>query len=411
MRSGWFARLFFAIVAALAAAGLVGGVACTRWGQPGPVTPTVAPLVSIYVDPSTGSDITGNGSMMKPYKTLTKAVAVLTAAKSLAPSGVTIYLASGDYNVANGEKLPIVITKSVAITGNNYASGPKGGSFVDGLGEDTIFEKLVGLPARSAYTTLEMVPPATVSISDLYVGASKISLPNSRAFYASVDDLASLSGSDSSLGAGVVSSLRNIDGIVVAGGSLTCSSCQIHGNDFGIGAISVPVATASPYAMPPSITLSYSNSDATIAAKIVDVATDGSVNVTASDEHFERGEYAYTDALSPVVAVPVRGAIDFGGGASGSIGGNDFIGARKTEIFVTRRNETVSALDDTWNANQQRANRSGLYTRKITFAAGATGKNVTVRHDAVGSTVLVGPAPVPTPTPSITPSSSPTPTP
>ena len=56
MRSDWFARLFFAVVGAMAAAAVVSGTACTRWGQPGPITPTMAPLSSIYVDPSTGDD-------------------------------------------------------------------------------------------------------------------------------------------------------------------------------------------------------------------------------------------------------------------------------------------------------------------------------------------------------------------
>ena len=102
------------------------------------------------------------------------------------------------------------------------------------------------------------------------------------------------------------------------------------------------------------------------------------MNVTASGETFEQGVYAYADALEPIVPVPVRGAIDFGGGAAASTGGNDFIGARITEILVTRRNETVSALDDTWNPNQQGANRSGQYKRTITFASGATGQE---RHD------------------------------
>ncbi len=420
MQSRWFTRLFFVVVAALAVAGVVSGTACTRWGQPGPVTPTVAPLVSIYVSPSTGSDTSGNGSLTKPYKTLTKAVAVLTSAKSLSPSGVTINLASGDYDVANGEKFPIVIPTNVAITGTNFGFGPKSGAFINGVGEDKIFEALVHAPAHTAYTTLEFAMPASATVSDVYVGATKISLPSSGAGYASLDDLATLSGSDSSFGAGIVSPLRNVSGVLVAGGSFTCASCQIHGNDFGIGALSVTVATASPpssaspsstpspYSAGPSVTLSHSRGDSTIAAKVVDLVTDGSANVTAAGETFEQGVYAYADTIKPIVPVLFPGAIDFGGGAAASTGGNGFIGARSTEILITRRNETVSALDDTWNPNQQGANRSGQYKRTKTFAAPVTGKNVTIRGYAIGSTVEVGPAAVPTPTPSTSPSTSPT---
>ena len=105
-----------------------------------PIVPTIAPLASIYVDANTGSDTTGNGSLTKPYKTLTKAVEVLTSAKSFSPTGVVITLASGDYDAANGEKFPIVIPTNVTITGMNFGSGPKSGSFINGLGEDTIFE-------------------------------------------------------------------------------------------------------------------------------------------------------------------------------------------------------------------------------------------------------------------------------
>ena len=129
-----------------------------------------------------------------PYKTLTKAVAVLIAAKSVSPNGVTINLASGDYDAANGEKFPIVVPRSVSIIGTNYGTGASGGSFIDGVGEDTIFERIVHAAPHSVYTTLEVVPPASVNLGDVYVGASKIKLPNSRALYASVDVIGTLSG-------------------------------------------------------------------------------------------------------------------------------------------------------------------------------------------------------------------------
>ncbi len=407
----WFSRLFLTAVAASALAGIVGGTACTRWGQPGPVTPTLAPLTSIYVSASTGSDTSGNGSLSNPFKTLTKAVAVLDAAKSLSPNGVTIFLGAGDYDAANGEKFPIVVQKSVSVTGTNYGAGVNGGSFVNGFGEDTIFERIVHTARHSVYTTVEVVPPASVTLGSLYVGASQVRLPNSRALYASVDVIGTLSGLTASFGAGIVSRANNLNGMLVASGTLTCDSCQIRGNGFGIGALTVPLPTASPSSGVPSITLTHSGrGDSTIGAKLADILTDGSANVNVSGETFARQGYAYTDSFVPVVPSSIRGGIDFGGGVAGSSGGNDFIGARTTEIFVTRRNETVSALDDTWNPNQQRANRNGRYTRKIPFGSGTTGKNVTIVHSAVGSTVTVGPAPAPTPTPSTTPSGSPNPT-
>ena len=90
----------------------------------------------------------------------------------------------------------------------------------------------------------------------------------------------------SNFGAGTVSKAPRVSGVLVAGGTLNCASCQIQGNDFGIGALSVtvPVSTAYPSASPsaypsstptgepssPSVTLTHSNGDSTIAAKAVD---------------------------------------------------------------------------------------------------------------------------------------------
>jgi hypothetical protein len=248
----------------------------------------------------------------------------------------------------------------------------------------------------------------------VYIGASKISLPGSRSDYSALDVLGALNATDAAFAAGILSRLRNVNGVLVAGGSFNCIDCQITGNDFGIGAFTVPAATPSPSStsLPgvPSVTLMHSVSDSTIAAKVVGIITDGSANVTASGETFELGQFAFSDALRPIVVGPPPGAVDFGGGAASSTGGNDFIGARITEIAVTRSSETIFALDDTWNPNQQRANRSGQYRRKLIFGSGSAGKNVTIVRKAVGSTVTVGPAPVPTPTPSGSPSPTASPT-
>lgn len=408
MRGRWFARLFFAVVAAFAVVGVAAGTACTRWGQPGPTVPVVGQISMLFVDAKNGSDTSGNGSSTNPYKTLTKAVEVLSTAKNLNPMGVTITLLSGDYNAANGEKFPIVIPTKVSISGSNYTAGLKAGSFIDGLGEDTIFENLVHAPRHSFYTTLEVTAPS-VNLGSLFVGASTISIP-SHASYVSFDNLApaTTSAGTASFGAGITSKLPNVSGVLDAGGSFSCSSCLIRGNDFGIGALSVPIATSSPSTTVPTVTLQHTGGDAVISAKVVGILTDGSISVTAGGQSFQFGQYAYADALAPVIPVTTRGAIDFGGGFGSSPGGNTFIGAKTTEIYVTRRNETVIALDDFWNPSQQGANRSSRYPRTKHFAAGASGRNVTIRHSAIGSTVTVGPAPVPTPSPSGSPSTSPT---
>jgi hypothetical protein len=416
----WVSRGFFALVAAVALAVVLSGTACTRWGQPGPIVPSLAPIVSIYVNPAIGSDSTGNGTSSKPYKTLTKAILVLSTAKSLSTQGVTIFLSAGDYSAANGEKFPIVVPKAVTIQGSGFGRGPHSGTFVDGVGEDTLLELLLHAPAHSNYSTMDVAPNVDVSMTDMYVGVTTLSLPG-RAEYVSMDTLGTLSASTAALGAGIASSLPAISGVLVAGGTLSCTSCLIHGNAYGVVGLSValpttspsptasPYSTSSPFGSLPAITLNHGATDSTISAKLADIITDGSVDVSVSEEHFEQSEYAFSDALHGIVDVPERGAIDFGGGAAKSSGNNTFLGARKSEIFIGRRNETVIALDDTWNGHQQHANASGLYVRKIVFREGTAGKNVTIPKHASGSTVTVGPQSAPTPTPSAYPSSTPTP--
>jgi hypothetical protein len=426
MSRAWASRFFFSVVAVLALAALVSGTACTRWGKPGAIPATLTPLSSLYVNPTSGSDSSGNGSQTKPYKTLTKALDVLEMSKSLSPNGVTVYLSNGDYTAANGEKFPIVIPTALTLTGMNFGSGTRNGTFIDGFGQDTLFEQQVHAPARSAYTTLEIAPGVTVSMSELYLGASQLKLPSSHAAYWSLDVLGNLSAMLSNFGGGTLSSAPSVSGALVAGGTLSCASCEIRGNDFGIGALSVtvPVSTAYPTTSPssspsatpssepsaPSVTLTHSSGDSTITAKVVDLITDASIDVTVSGETFGSSKYAFEDSLQPIVHVPVHGTVDFGGGLANSPGGNIFLGARLSEISIIRRYETVSALDDTWNPLQQGASRNGQYKEMKTFRPGASGKNVTILHNALGSTVTVGPAVVPTPTPSIGPSTSPTPT-
>ncbi|HLY01330.1 MAG TPA: DUF1565 domain-containing protein [Candidatus Cybelea sp.] len=422
MYRAWASRFFFSVVAVMALAALVSGTACTRWGKPSAIPATLQPLSMLYVNPTTGSDSSGNGTQSKPYRTLTKAVDVLETAKLA--SGVTISLAPGDYTAANGEKFPIVIPKAVTLTGMNFGNGPRGGTFIDGFGQDTLFEQTVHAPAKSAYTTLEIAPGITVTMSEVYLGASKLKLPNSHAGYWSLDVLGNLMAELSNFGGATVSTEPSVSGALLAGGTLNCTSCEIRGNDFGIGALSVtvPVSTAYPTTSPstspsstptsvpsaPSVTLTHLTGDSTVAAKVVDLITDGSIDVTVSGERFERGQYAFEDSLQPIVGVPVPGAVDFGGGFGGSTGGNIFLGARVSEISIVRRNETITALDDTWNPLQQGAGRSGGYKKTITFRPGARGKNVSILHNARGSTVTVGPAVVPTP--SASPSTSPSPT-
>ncbi len=431
MHSAWLSRAFFALVAAVGITGLLSGVGCTRYGKPGPIPPTLTPLSTIYVNAMTGSDTSGNGSQSNPYKSLTKAVAVLTAAKSLSPTGVTITLSAGNYGVANGEKFPIAIPSSVTapitITGSNYGISVRSGTFINGYGQDKALEALIHGQAKSAFTTLETESGTTVTVGNVYVGASKAFRPsNASAAYAAFDAMGSVTASTASFGAGGIAASSRVSGVIVPGGSFNCASCTMRGNEAGILGFSVtvlptlppssaspsPPSTSSPSSpsppIGPTITLSHSTGagGSTIASREYDLATDGSVTVTVSGTSFQQARYAYADAVTPIVRVE-PGAVDLGGGVANSSGLNGFIGAQVTEIWLIRRDETVSALGNFWNANVQGANRNGRYVKLHTFGSGASGGNVTIAGYATGSTVTVGPAPVPTPTPSVSPSTSP----
>jgi hypothetical protein len=428
MHSAWLPRAFFLLVAALGVTGLVSGVGCTRYGKPGPIPPTLTPLSAIYVDAKTGSDTSGNGSQSNPYKSLTKAVAVLTASKSLSTSGVAINLSAGNYDAANGEKFPIAIPVTVkvpiTITGSSYGMSPASGTFVNGYGQDRALESLIHLPARSAFTTLETAPGTTVSLDAIYIGASKAFRGTSGAEYISFDAMGTVTATSTSFGAGIISSSSKVTGVFAAGGSLTCDSCSIRGHEIGIAGFSVtvsptsPPTTASPSppstsspppsSIGPTITLSRATGagGSTIISSDFNIVTDGSVNINASATSFERADHAYADTGTPIVrAAP--GAVDFGGGVFGSSGLNGLIGARESEIFLIRRDETVSAFGNFWNPGVQGANGSGQFVRMHVFGSGASGRNVTIAGYATGTTVTVGRAPVPTPSPSVSPSTSP----
>ncbi len=403
----WLSRVFFLIVAGAALAGLLGGVACTRRGKSSPIPPTASPLTTIEVNPATGSDTTGNGTADKPYKTLTKAVAVV---KGLTTQGLTIQLATGNYNAANGEVFPIVVPVGTSIVGTAYGSGPfrNQGSFVDGAGEDTTFEKLAGLGSRRAFTTFEIAQDVTsaVSLSGVYLGASRLALPAGGA-YAAVNVLGSLTATRVTFAAGTRLTHPAIGGVLVPSGTLICTACTILGSDYALLALALPTGFG------PTIHLGGQPAQSIVGGNI-GIFTDSTASIDASFQTFASKRYAYRDGVAPIASpFPGTGIVDFGHGPTQSQGGNIFIGASKmiSEISVTAAEAFVFARADTWNASTQGTNAQGQYPRERIFRPGASGRNVTVDAKAAGSTVEVGPYPpaTPTPSPGPTPSGGPTP--
>jgi hypothetical protein len=400
----WLTRAFFLLIVGIALAGIASGTACTRRGQSSPVPPTASPLTTISVNPKTGSDTTGNGSIDKPYKTLTKAIAVV---KNSTTPGLTIALALGVYSAAGGEKFPIVIPTGMTINGTGYGTGFAKGTYINGEGEDASYEKLIGAPAGSAFTTLEVAAGvSSVFLNNVYVGASRLPIAAS-ASYAALDAMGGIGVSHSTLAANTpFGSHLRARGAVVPSGNLSCTGCAVLGGDAALLAFTAPNATA------PVIGLSGQPTQGMIGGAI-GIETDGTASIDASFQTFQSKRFGYQDSVTPIASPSTSlapGPVDFGNGLNLSPGGNSFIGASViSEISVTLPFVLVYAQGDYWNPDTQGSNTHGQYPKKLIFDPGAHGQNVTVAPNAGGAGVIVGPIPPPTPTP--VPSGSPSPSP
>ncbi len=155
------------------------------------------------------------------------------------------------------EKFPLVIPSvtGLVINGSLYGRGATKGAFVDGAGEDTAYEKLVSAPAGSFYTTIAIQPAAQISVTNLYVGASKPKLPSALAIYDAFDDLGSLTGTTSSFNSPPALGTPRLNGVLVAGGTLNCASCTIGGKVYAIAAFSIAASDCSSGTQCPTVML------------------------------------------------------------------------------------------------------------------------------------------------------------
>jgi len=71
----------------------------------------------LYVDANSGSDATGDGTQVNPYKTITKAVGVANAGGG---ATCTIHVAAGIYNTALGEEFPLILS-AITLAGQGVA--------------------------------------------------------------------------------------------------------------------------------------------------------------------------------------------------------------------------------------------------------------------------------------------------
>ena len=244
-----------------------------------------------------------------------------------------------------------------------------------------------------------------MQINRLYIGAPVLTIPGG-ASYAAVDSLGSFSASNVTFAAATGIGRPNAGGAVLPGGSLSCTACTILGSSYALLAFTAQ-------GLQPSITLGGQPGQSIIGGNI-GLLTDATASIFSSYQTFESRQYGYRDSFAAPVSSPMpspgQAIVDFGGGGQ-SAGGNVLIGAHGiiSEISVTTRNSTVSALANTWNPRTQGSNAHGQYAREIIFKQGTHGKNVSVAGTAGFSSVLVGPPvpPSPSPNPSASPGTSP----
>lgn len=418
-------RTLFLAVAVAAIALVIGSTACTRRGGNGlPPAPTPTPITGYFVDPVKGND-TNNGSQTAPFKTITHALAVV---KKSTAAPLTISLNPGVYTHTSGETFPLVIPTGVSLTGTDYGHSLAKGSYINGSGEDTTLEKAQGRPAHSIFTTIVVPSSIGLTLDKIYVGTT---IPSAQGTYGSVDVLGSLSASAVTFGLG--GRFQANGGIVVAGGTLTCTACAVLGRDFAIKAFSLSGSSSSGGSGSGGPTITLQGPGHSVIDGGDGIRTDGTATITATTQVFQSRSNAYTDSLatpspgsstgpSPTPTSSSSGgsssgSVDFGGGPQSSAGSNTFVGSA-TEINVTLAGEHVYARNNTWNVDRcrcaQRTNLSGQYPKSIDFGPGANGQNIKIAGNAAGSVVTVGPAKPPTPTPSPyssgSPSASPSPT-
>ena len=72
---------------------------------------TISQINQSFVNPSTGNDKTGNGSISAPWRTISQAL-------EASPSNSVIILSSGTYSAQTGEVFPLILKPGLAIQGN-----------------------------------------------------------------------------------------------------------------------------------------------------------------------------------------------------------------------------------------------------------------------------------------------------
>ncbi len=110
-----------ALLVPLSISSLLVGVTTAAIAQSAPATITPSSItpqttVTLYVNPITGDDSTGNGSDRAPFRSITRALDV-------AAPNTTIQLAPGIYSSATGETFPIALKPRVIIQGNPDTRG------------------------------------------------------------------------------------------------------------------------------------------------------------------------------------------------------------------------------------------------------------------------------------------------
>jgi parallel beta-helix repeat protein len=126
-------------------------------------------FTTVYANATAGNDESGSGGYEKPVKSITRALALASAElagdapdhrsnSTQPPTGVTISVAAGVYDNANGEDFPLELTDNISIVGDDWEttiirgdySGSSYNLAVDITGTDCALRKLTLEQSESA---------------------------------------------------------------------------------------------------------------------------------------------------------------------------------------------------------------------------------------------------------------------
>jgi parallel beta-helix repeat protein len=119
--------------------------------------------IDYYVNSSTGSNTTDNGTQVNPWKTITYALSKISG------TGHTVYVAAGTYNTTLGETFPILMENGVSLIGAGADA-----CFIDAGGTNSVIRCVGIVDASTTFTGFTVKGGAGSQGGGLFVSAGSV---------------------------------------------------------------------------------------------------------------------------------------------------------------------------------------------------------------------------------------------